>query len=194
VGGLGQALYNKKQRQLFLQGERVRLRPIETDEDLQYLFHAINNPETAGDYISFEARSWEGFQNWIKEQSKSFSQLMFFLILKKDDGKIIGSVSHFVPSPLSRSCVEIGYGIDEPALRGKGFGSESVKLLVDYLFLTKPLERIQATTNIGNLQSQHLLEKLGFTKEGVLRNNEFLNGRFTDTAVFSLLRNEWERM
>ncbi len=176
-----------------LQGERVRLRPIESDEDLRYLFKNFNDPEAMGEHLNFEARSWDAFQAWVKDAAKSNAQLTFFLIVKNDDGRTIGSMVHFVPSPMSKSCLEIGYGIDEPELRGKGYAPESARLLIDYLFSTKPLERIQATANSDNLASQHVLEKLGFVKEGTLRKNDFVKGRFVDTLIYSLLREEWEK-
>ena len=177
-----------------LRGERVSLRPIESEEDLRYLFRAFNDPEAMGEYVNFEARSWDGFQAWVREASRPPSSLVFFLIVKNhDDKSAIGSVVHFVPSPLSKSCLEIGYGIDDLSLRGKGYASEAVKLLIDYLFSTRPLERIQATIIVENLPSQQVVEKLGFTKEGTMRKNDFVKGRFVDTLVYSLLREEWEK-
>ena len=177
-----------------LKGERIGLRSIESEEDIRYLFKAFNDPEAMGEYVSFEARSWEAFQTFIKEGAKSTAQFTPFLIEKRDgdNRKIIGSLVHFIPHPLVKSCLEIGYGIDDITLRRKGYALEAVGLLIDYLFETKILERIQATTNIANIGSQRVLEKLGFTKEGTMRKGDFIKGKFSDLLLYSLLREEWE--
>jgi [ribosomal protein S5]-alanine N-acetyltransferase len=70
--------------------------------------------------------------------------------------------------------------------------SEAARLLVDYLFSTEIVERLQATTTPGNLASQRVLEKPSFKKEGVLRHAYFVNGRHEDALMFSLLREEWD--
>jgi len=176
-----------------LRSERIRIRPIESEEDLRYLFRSFNDPESVGKFVNFEPRSWEAFQNFIREGARSYSQFNPLLIEKNDDKRLIGSVVHFVPHPLSKACMEIGYGIDDPALRRKGFASEAAGLLVDFLFLTKPLKRIQATTNVDNVGSQGVLRHLGFIREGIIRKADFINGEFSDVILYSILREEWEK-
>ncbi|NVM36526.1 MAG: GNAT family N-acetyltransferase [Candidatus Lokiarchaeota archaeon] len=53
--------------------------------------------------------------------------------------------------------------------RKKGFCTEALKIFVDFLFLSQTIERIQATTDYRNTGSQRVLEKAGFTKEGIIR-------------------------
>jgi len=176
-----------------LKGQRVRLRPLESEDDVKHLFRSFNDHESTGKFVNYEPRSWESFQDFIREGSKGPYQLNFFLIERNSDKKIIGSVAHFIPHPLSKSCLEIGYGIDEPSLREKGYASEGAKLLIDYLFATKTIVRLQATTNISNLASKRVLEKLGFMKEGTLRKSDFIDGTFSDVLIYGLLREEWEK-
>jgi len=64
--------------------------------------------------------------------------------------------------------LEIGY-ILVPSERGKGYGSEAVKIIVDYLFLSRELVRVQAITDVDNFASQRVLEKAGFKKKRMLR-------------------------
>jgi RimJ/RimL family protein N-acetyltransferase len=64
--------------------------------------------------------------------------------------------------------------------------------MVDYLFLSKNIVRIQAETHPQNIASQRVLEKAGFTKEGVLRQSFFSRGVFRDTVMFGILRKEWK--
>jgi RimJ/RimL family protein N-acetyltransferase len=64
--------------------------------------------------------------------------------------------------------------------------------MVDYLFLSRDLVRIQATTDLRNKASQSLLEKIGFKREGTLRKSYFVRGVWTDCYLYSILREEWK--
>jgi len=87
--------------------------------------------------------------------------------------------------------LEIGYAL-VPNERGKGHCTEATQLMVDYLFLSKEIARIQATTHVGNAASQKVLEKAGFKREGTLRKAFQSRGERTDLAIFSILREEWK--
>jgi len=71
--------------------------------------------------------------------------------------------------------MEIGYFF-APSERGKGYGTEAVQLIVDYLFLSKDLARIQAGVDVRNKASQRVLEKVGFQREGTMRKCLFIRG------------------
>ena len=79
-----------------------------------------------------------------------------------------------------------------PSEKGRGYGTEATQLLVDYLFLSKDIHRIQATTHIKNTTSQRVLEKVGFKKEGIMRKRSFILGEWTDITLYSILREEWK--
>jgi RimJ/RimL family protein N-acetyltransferase len=64
--------------------------------------------------------------------------------------------------------------------------------MVDYLFLSKNIVRIQATTNVKNKASQRMLEKIGFKLEGTCRKSGFVRGAWTDSHIYSILRGEWK--
>ena len=83
-------------------------------------------------------------------------------------------------------CIAIGYMLVSNE-RGKGYGSESVQLMVDYLFLTKDVVRIQAEAHPQNEASSRVLEKAGFSKEDTLRKSVFSRGVWRDTALYSIL-------
>jgi [ribosomal protein S5]-alanine N-acetyltransferase len=176
----------------YLHGEKVRLKTIESDDDLKFVFRSQNDPEATGPFVNFEPVTWDAFQTFSKEWSKPPFEFSALLIERNEDKKIIGYVVHFSPNPIFKGSIEIGYAISEPSLRGKGYTTEAAGLLVDYLFSTKMIVRIQATTSPKNSASQRVVEKLGFKKEGVLRNSYFANGHYDDSVIFGLLREEWE--
>ena len=65
-------------------------------------------------------------------------------------------------------------------------------ILVDYLFLSRELMRVQATPHVSNIVSQRVLEKVGFTKEGIIRKSSFNRGKWCDDCLYSILREEWK--
>lgn len=111
-----------------------------------------------------------------------------FVIMTKD-GTRIGSIAHYFVQP-SR-LMEIGYDVI-PNERGKGYGTEAVQIMVDYLFLSKDIVRIQAITNVENIPSQRVLEKAGFVREGTLRRVSHVRQKWGEVYLYSVLREEWK--
>jgi ribosomal-protein-alanine N-acetyltransferase len=85
---------------------------------------------------------------------------------------------------------EIGYMLAE-SHHGRGLGTRAVALLVDKLFGETELERIYALVASENTPSCRLLERLGFTREGLMREHYVIQGARVDEVVYGLLRREW---
>lgn len=152
-------------------------------EDLPLVKKWVNDLEFAGEYeeISQETKA---------DLEKQYDQLaggQWFFVEKKDGSKI-GYVAHYT---VSGKLTEIGYSL-VPNERGKGYGIEAVKIMVEYLFLSKDIVRIQAKTDPRNAASHRVLEKAGFEKEGIVRKSFFCRGEWRGTALFSILREEWK--
>ena len=162
-----------------LEGKKVNLRIIEK-EDLSIVKNWDNGIGIMGEYEPI-------VQETTADLEKQFDKLtegQWFFIEKKDGTKI-GFIAHFVAHG-----TVIGYAL-LPDERRKGYGSEAVRIMIDYLFLAKNLVRIQAETHPENIASQKVLEKAGFTKEGNIRKSFFSRGVYRDTAMWSILREEW---
>ena len=148
----------------------------------------VNKPEVFGEY------------NPLHQMSKTESEKMLDnpdikpFIVEKKDGSRIGFIFHFHVLHIGTGTkqLEIGYTL-VPSERGKGYCTEAIVIMVDYLFLSKDVMRIQAQTDQRNLASQKVLEKTGFKKEGTLRNNFFIRGEWTDDYMYSILREEWKQ-
>lgn len=164
-----------------LEGKTVNLRIMEK-EDLPLLADWSNNPEIFSDmwFPQMPKTEWEKKYESLKPDIKWF-------FIEKKDGTKIGTVFHFS----NGNYTEIGY-ILVPHERKKGYGSEAIKIIVDYLFLSKELVRVQAITGVDNFASQRVLEKAGFTKEGIMRKSGFIRGEWKDGCLFSILREEWK--
>lgn len=86
---------------------------------------------------------------------------------------------------------EIGYDLS-PENWGQGLMPEALRALIRFGFEQMHLNRIEATTHTENLRSQHVLAKLGFQREGVLREYYCRDGIYNDQVQFSLLKSQWQ--
>jgi len=87
---------------------------------------------------------------------------------------------------------EFSIAIGEKDCRSKGYGTESTKMALDYTFGRLKLNRIFLKVLTFNLSAINFYEKIGFKKEGVLRQDIYLNGKYVDFIVMSMLKKEYE--
>jgi len=165
-----------------LEGKNVNLTIVEKG-DLPLWAEWLNNPEFYGEYVWVPQQSKT---SWEKRYDKLTPEEKWFFIEKKDGTKI-GTITYFPRGGL----LEIGFATI-PDERSKGYCTEAVKIIVDYLFLSKNIVRIQAQTNPRNIPSQKVLEKAGFKKEGLIRKSAFVRGEWRDVVLYSILREEWK--
>jgi ribosomal-protein-serine acetyltransferase len=85
----------------------------------------------------------------------------------------------------------IGYWLGE-SFSGKGIITRSCQAIIKYGFEILNLNRIEIKCGTGNYKSKAIAERLNFTKEGVLRQAELVNGKYIDLYLFSLLKEEWQ--
>jgi len=91
---------------------------------------------------------------------------------------------------LTNRRAEIGYWLDSDH-QGQGIMTQSVKALINYCFTKLNLNRLTIEAATENKPSNSIVQKLGFTQEGIIRQFEFVNGQFLDYKLYSLLRSEW---
>ena len=166
-----------------LEGKSVSLR-IAEKEDLPLLHEWFNTLEFQGRYNPLDSQ--ESKADIEKRYEKLGSEKVWFLILKKDGSRI-----GFLGMGLVGPYWEIGYVL-LPSERGKGYCTEAVQLAIDYLFMSKGIVRIQATTHVENDASRKVLEKTGFQREGTIRKGMFAWGNWEDLYLYSILREEWK--
>lgn len=85
----------------------------------------------------------------------------------------------------------LGIGIGDPEQRGRGYGEEAVRLILNFAFDELNLHRIQLTVFSYNERAIRLYERLGFVREGVMREALLRDGRRWDMLLFGILRGEW---
>ena len=79
-------------------------------------------------------------------------------------------------------------------LQKMGIMTACTKALIRYVYETFDINRVEIQMSTRNPKSKAIPERLGFTQEGVLRSNERLRGEFSDSYVYSLLREEYEKL
>jgi len=156
-------------------------------EDLPMFTEWLNKPEVFGEYNPLHQTSRTEVE---KDFEKGTIESKDFLVEKKDGSKI-GFICHFTLVHPAGKHLEIGYSLI-PNERGKGYGTEAAEIMIDYLFLSEDVMRVQACTDVRNVASQRALEKAGFKKEGTMRKYFFIRGQWRDAVLFSILREEWK--
>lgn len=113
-----------------------------------------------------------------------------WIIRKKDTLNVIGYIGYW---RLIRENLraEIGYAL-KPEYWGNGYMHESLTKVIDFGFNEFCLHSIEANVNPNNLSSIKLLEKFGFRREAYFKEDYFYNGKFLDSAIYSLLETDYE--
>ncbi len=170
-----------------LVGKKVVLRTLR-EADLDRLYDLAADVREMGDYwplgLPSEMQWKERFSEtgWWEEDHGT-------LLITDHEDSILGHIAFFKPV-IYANTYELGYRIYRSENWGKGYMSEAVSLITAFLFETRPVDRIQATTITGGKGSESVLKKCGFQFEGVMRKAIFHQGRNQDIHLFSLLRED----
>lgn len=116
-----------------------------------------------------------------------------FLIVEKESNRVVGRCG-FHTWYIQHARAEIGYSINDETAKRKGLMSEAIAAVIDYGFRQMELNRIEAMVGTANEASLKIMNKAGFTREGLMRSHYFKNGRMEDSIVFGLLRSEYESL
>ena len=172
-----------------LETDRLVLREI-TEDDAPSIFACFSNEHVTRFYGLETLETIEQAKAMVDFFAKSFEEkrgIRWGIEIKGLQG-IIGTIGFNAWSPKHKRA-EIGYEIHPDHWR-KGFTSEAVIKVIEYGFDVLGLTRIGAVVFIENEASNHLLEKVGFQKEGILRDYMYQNGEVHDTYVYSILKNK----
>lgn len=113
-----------------------------------------------------------------------------FAIETRIDESFVGWCSMFRWNPVYRS-LGIGYCLDEPSW-GKGYATEAVRAMLLWAYDTLDLNRVEAEVDTRNAASARVLEKLGFQREGMRREDCIVAGEVSDSWIYGLLRRDWQ--
>ncbi|ARI78875.1 GNAT family N-acetyltransferase [Halobacillus mangrovi] len=180
-----------------LTGELVELRPVSRN-DLDKLYEWANDEALtslgSGSQSALQNNNPKEAIQAHYEQNLTSHNLwqdgnvfMVYTLATKDP---IGKCDYRNLNPVTRSA-EVGLSIGEREYWGKGYGKDILYTLLDHLFLTLNMRRVQLDTWSGNTQAVRLYEKVGFQTEGRLRENEYVQGQYYDTMLMGVLKEEY---
>lgn len=171
---------------------RLVLREITLDDGTFWL-RIFSDPETV-ELTAYEApRDLEGAQAEILQYAirpfQEHTGIRWGITLRGTDD-LIGTVGYHGWAREGANRARVGYDLLRERRR-QGIMTEAMRAILPYGFNTMSLNRIEALTDPRNVASMRLLERVGFHREGVLRENTFFRGGFVDDVLFSLLAREW---
>ena len=169
---------------------RIALRHV-TESDLPLLAKIAGDQIARGDFNPTRIASPRSIQKRFQDNGFASDENELFLICN-ESGAVIGDVVHFQAKRYS-TAREIGWSIHDPDNRRRGYATEAVTALIDYLFKSYPINRIECSTATSNHGSIRLAEKCGLVREGVLRGLVFVAGAYVDDLVLAILRADWEQ-
>lgn len=175
----------------FLIGEKIYLRPLEP-EDAKTLLPWVNDPDVIKTLQMYTPKNLPIEQEFIAGLYKSDRDIVLGIVIKAND-KLIGSTGlHRIDWKNRHALFAILIG--DKTEWDKGYGTEATQLMTRYGFETLNLNRIYLWVYGFNQRGIKAYEKAGFKKEGVLRQSHFHQGRYYDTMVMGILREEWEEL
>jgi len=180
-----------------IQGERIRLRAVER-EDLPMLLQWVNDPDVKkgiGVYLPLSMADEEDWFNKVRERIPEERNLVIEIRTPAQDTDevswmMIGACGFFNYDTRNRSA-EFGIMIGKKSFWNQGYGTETVRLLVQHGFNTLNLNRIYLRVLDNNPRAIRAYEKAGFTYEGRQRQAEFKDGKYVDLLVMSILKDEY---
>ena len=182
---------------VFASGERVSLHTIE-EEDLDFLGRWRNHPDVRMPLTDSTVRNGQQIEEYFEEQVSDGDGINLLVCIDESDEPSDAAAD---PTPIGEVAIPwiqdahgsgmLMYWI-APAHQGAGYVTEASELLIDHAFGERRLNKVWAHVIESNPASRRVLEKLGFSEEGHLRQESFIDGEFEDVYRYGLLADEWD--
>jgi RimJ/RimL family protein N-acetyltransferase len=175
-----------------LHGESIMLREYRK-EDLHWMRQWVNDPAIVSSLsdLFLYPHSYETTETYLNAMLAGESESRGFVIANLGNEGYIGQANIDAIDWKNR-VGSIGIVIGSTEHWGFGYGTEAMKLLVDFAFRDMNLNRLELEVYDFNERAIRSYLKCGFREEGRLRERQFKKGRYVDVIVMGLLRSEWE--
>lgn len=175
----------------YLIGSEIYLRAVEA-ADTERCAQWMNDREVTQYLLSgMKPMNLAREIDWISNLYKNDHDIPFAICLKEGERHIGNCGLHAISWVDRHAVMGILIGVKEE--QGRGYGTEAMKLLLEYGFDTLNLHRLELTVYDFNERGLKTYRKLGFVEEGRMRERRWKNGRYADEIFMSVLRSEWRR-
>jgi RimJ/RimL family protein N-acetyltransferase len=173
----------------FLVGATTYLRPLEK-ADATVLLPWVNDSEVTRYLTLHRPINLKSEEDFIERLTQK-EEAVFFAIVIRDGDRLIGGCGLREIDAKNRSA-SLGIFIGAKDVWRRGHGTEATRLTVGYAFDTLNLNRVWLHVAEDNERGKHCYEKVGFRPEGLLRQEHYRAGRYWNTVVMGILREEWQ--
>lgn len=174
----------------FLPGQRIALRRLDIG-DANALFALYSDAEVMRYWNHGPWTSISQARTAIDEARADYltGASLHYAIVHRETGELIGSCALYAISR-THACASVGYLLAKK-LWGRGLMREAMRLLLDHAFHECGLNRVEAEVSMQNRGSCMALARLGFQREGWMRERWIVDGQKHDTVAYGLLRGDW---
>jgi RimJ/RimL family protein N-acetyltransferase len=174
---------------LFLEGKNIYLRPF-VKTDLPFFARWYNDPETRGKIGEVMPTSEHEAEEIIGNTKKD---RVWFAVVRKEDDEVIGETGLLRMFPAWRT-TDLTIIIPDKANQGKGYGKETIRLLMDYAFGYLNYNRIAIGVVGFNTNALEFYKRVGFKQEGIQEQGYYYNYRYYDFIMMRILRDEFLKL
>lgn len=168
-----------------LKGEVVFLTEVRT-ADSELLYKWINSSSTIRFNSTYRPTTFSCHTTWFDSIGRDPSKVIF-AIRYDADGPPIGTIQLINISAIHRSA-ELTIRIGDDVNRGKGAGTDALKLMLDFAWRDLNLQRIWLRVFESNVRAKRAYEKAGFQVEGVMRRAVWINGKWENEVILAWLK------
>lgn len=172
----------------FLEGRRIYLRPIE-DEDLDLFYSTLWDKEGRKLTGTQTVFSRSGVQKWFENISADNSRIDLIICLQENN-QPIGELAMLHINHQNRNAI-VRISLFNREFWGNGYGTEAMSQLLNFGFEILNLHRVGLDVYSFNKRAIKAYEKLGFKREGVIRDEIFYDGEYHDSIIMGVLKSEF---
>ncbi|MCS6808251.1 MAG: GNAT family protein [Bacteroidota bacterium] len=182
-------------RDIFIRGSKILLKALSEQDVYESGWYGWFNDEVATEFVQQHY-----FPNTVQKQLEFYreniarsSTKIQLGIVPNGTATIVGVVSLSNIDFMNRKA-EFGIMIGDASARGKGYGTEACFLMVKHGFERLSLNRIYLGVHAQHTAAIRSYEKVGFVREGILREDVLMNGRYIDTVIMSMLASDFRTL
>jgi len=176
-----------------LKGKLVKLVSIERT-DLKKLMEWRNDPYFRKHFREYRELNSSMQEKWYENKVLKDPSTMMFSIRRLRDNKLLGCCGFvYIHWAYRHADISLYIGDRRSYIDDKGYAEDACRIMLDYGFGDLNLNKVWTEIYEFDIKKRKLYSKIGFKLDGILRQNTFHNGRFWDSHMISILKNEWQK-